>query len=207
VSSTLGYAYISFEKEKNMMRFTICTFFCLITLIILSSQQSYAQSESSSRSSQVNQGQMLKELLDEVRQLRIDLGRMSGNAYRAQMVIERLRLQQEQVNRLTLELNKVNSEINDLRSTRPGLNEKIEELEKKVKTGLISGSEVRAAKAAMERLSQREQSLMEREPQLTAELSAERGNLEVLKARLDEIEREILTIGKSEEGKPGKRDE
>jgi chromosome segregation ATPase len=190
-----------------MMRFTICTFFCLITLLILSPQQSYAQSEGSSRSSQANQGQMLKELLDEIRQLRIDLGRMSGSAYRAQMMIERLRLQQEQVNRLTLELNKVNSEISDLRSTRPGLNEKIEELEKKVNTGLISGSEVRAAKAAMERLSQREQSLMEREPQLTAELSAERGNLEALKARLDEIEREILTIGKSEEGKPGKRDE
>jgi chromosome segregation ATPase len=189
-----------------MKRFTTCTLFCLITLIILSSQQSYAQSEGSSRSSQVIQGQVLKELLDEVRQLRIDLLRMNGHAYRAQMVAERLRLQQEQVNRLTLELNKVNSEISDLRSTRPGLNEQIEGLEKKVETGLIPNSELKAAKAAMERLSQREQSLMEREPQLTAELSAERGNLEALKARLDEIEREILTMGKSEEGKPGRRE-
>jgi hypothetical protein len=41
---------------------------------------------------------------------------------------------------------------------------------------------------------------------LTAELHVERGNLEALKARLDEIEREIFTIGKSEEGKAGKRD-
>jgi chromosome segregation ATPase len=179
-----------------MRRITICTFLCLITLIILGSQQSFAQSESSSRSSQLNQGQMLKELLDEIRQLRIDLSRMSGNAYRAQMVIERLRLQQEQVNRLTIELNKVNTEISDLKSARPGLQEKIEGLEKKLKTGLIPDSEVKAAKAAMERLNQREQGLVEREPQLTAELSAERGNLESLKARLDEIEREILTIGK-----------
>jgi hypothetical protein len=189
-----------------MKRITICTFFCLITLFILNSQQSYAQSEGSSRSSQVIQGQMLKELLDEVRQLRIDLMRMNGNAYRAQMMIERLRLQQEQVNRLTLELNKVNSEIGDLRSARPGLKEKIEGLEKKVETGVISPSELKAAKAAMERLGQREQSLVEREPQLTAELSAERGNLEALKVRLDEIEREILTMGKTEEGKPSRRE-
>jgi hypothetical protein len=189
-----------------MKRITICTFFCLITLFILNSQQSYAQSEGSSRSTQINQGQMLKELLDEVRQLRIDLLRMSGNAYRAQMVAERLRLQQEQVNRLTLELNKVNSEISDLRSSRPGLKEKIEGLEKKVKTGLIPDSELKAAKAAMEQIGQREQSLVEREPQLTAELSSERGNLEALKARLDEIEREILTISKGEDSKPGRRE-
>jgi chromosome segregation ATPase len=188
-----------------MKRFNICTLFCLFTLIILSSQQSYAQSEGSSRSSQVNQEQMLKVLLDEIRQLRIDLMRMSGNVYRAQMVAERFRLQQEQVNRLTLELNKVNSEIDDLRSSRPGLKERIEGLEKKVETGLIPDTELKVAKAMMEGFSQREQRLLERQPQLTAELSAERGNLEALKARLDEIEREILTTGKSEEGKPGRR--
>ncbi len=189
-----------------MRRITICTFFCLITFIILSSQQSYAQSEAASISPQVNQGQMLKELLDEVRQLRIDLNRMSSNAYRAQMVIERLRLQQGQVNRLTIELNKVTTEISDLKPERTGLKEQIKALEKRWETGLIPDTELKAAKAAMERLNQREQSLVEREPQLIAELNVERGNLEALKARLDEIEREILTIGKSEEAKPGKRD-
>jgi hypothetical protein len=189
-----------------MRRITICTFFCLITFIILSSQQSYAQSEASSRSPQVNQGQMLKELLDEVRQLRIDLSRMSSSAYRAQMVFERLRLQQEQVNRLTIELSKANTEISELKSARPTLKEKIEALEKKWETGLIPETEVKAAKAEIEWLNQREQSLVDREPQLTAELNVERGNLEALKARLDEIEREILTTGKSEESKAGKRD-
>jgi chromosome segregation ATPase len=189
-----------------MKRITIRTLFCLITFIILCSPQSYAQSSASSRSSQLNQEQILKELLDEVRQLRIDLGRMNSNAYRAQMVFERMRLQQEQVNRLTIELNRVNTEIRDLQSAQPGLKEKIEGLEKKFEKGLIPDTEVKDAKAAMEELSQRERSLMEREPQLTAELSAERGNLEALKARLDEIEREILTIGKGEEGKPGKRE-
>jgi len=189
-----------------MRRITICTFCCLITFIILSSQRSYAQSETSSISPQVNQGQMLKELLDEVRRLRIDLSRMSSSAYRAQMVFERLRLQQEQVNRLTIELSKANTEISELNSARPPLKEKIEALEKKWDTGLIPETELKAAKAEMEWLNRREQSLVEREPQVTAELNLERGNLEALKARLDEIEREILTIGKSEEGKAGKRD-
>jgi chromosome segregation ATPase len=189
-----------------MKRITIRTLFCLITFIVLGSQQSYAQSTASSRSPQLNQEQILKELLDEIRQLRIDLSRMRSSAFRSQMVFEQLRLQQEQVNRLTIELNRVNTEIRDLQSAQPGLQVKIEGLEKKVETGLVSPSELKAAKAEMDRLSQREQSLMEREPQLTAELSAERGNLEALKARLDEIEREILTIGKGEEGKPGRRE-
>jgi chromosome segregation ATPase len=206
VLGAIGSHIVSFGKEKNMRRISICTLFCLVTFITLSSQQSYAQSESSSRSSPFNQGQILKELLDEVRQLRIDLSRMNGNAYRAQMVLERMRLQQEQVNRLTLELNRVNSEISDLESERPGLKEKIESLEKKLKTGLIPDDEVEAAKAAMERLSHRVQSLVERDTQLTAELSAKRGNLEALKGRLDEIEREILTMGKGEGGKADKRE-
>jgi DNA repair exonuclease SbcCD ATPase subunit len=115
---------------------------------------------------------MVKELLDEVRQLRMDLSRMSVNAYRAHMVIERLRLQQEQVNRLTLELSKVHTQISDLKYARAELKERIEALEKKWETGLIPDSEVKAAKAAMEELGQREQSLVEREPQLTAELSS-----------------------------------
>jgi len=189
-----------------MKRTAICTFFCLVTFIVLSSQRSYAQSGDSSRSAQVNQGQMLKELLDEVRQLRLDLSRMNGIAYRAQIVVDRLKLQQEQVNRLTQELNRVNTEISEAQSARPGLKEQIEALEKKWETGLIPDTELKAAKGAMERLNQREQNLVEREPQLTAELNLERGNLEALKARLDEIEREILTIGKSQDGKEGKKD-
>src|SRR5262245_18327107 len=192
--------------EENMKRIPICTFFCLVTFIVLSSQRSYAQSETSSRSPQINQAQMLKELLDEVRQLRLDLSRMNGIAYRAQIVVDRLIIQQEQVNRLTVELNRVNTEISEAQSARPGLKEQIEALEKKWETGLRPDTEVTAAKGAMERLNQCEQYLAEREPQLTAELNIERGNLEELKMRLDEIEREILTIGKSQEGKEGKKD-
>ena len=189
-----------------MKRIPICTFFCLVTFIVLSSQRSYAQSETTSLSPQITQAQMLKELLDEVRQLRLDLSRMNGIAYRAQIVVDRLKLQQEQVNRLTQELNRVNTEISEVKSERPGLKEQIEALEKKWETGLIPDTELKAAKGAMERLNQREQNLVEREPQLTAELNIERGNLEALKMRLDEIEREILTIGKSQEGKEGKKD-
>src|SRR5215813_1932607 len=168
---------MSCEMEENMKRTAICTFFCLVTFIVLSSQRSYAQSETPSRSPQINQAQMLKELLDEVRQLRLDLSRMNGIAYRAQIVVDRLKMQQEQVNRLSVELNRVNTEISELKSERPALKEKIEGLEKQYETGVVPDTELKAAKAAMERLSQRERSLMEREPQLTAELNIERGNL------------------------------
>jgi len=184
------------REEFNMKRLIVCTVAGLITICILGSQQSYAQSDAAAKRARLTQDQIMKELLNEVQQLRLELRRMSINIYRAQMVVERLRVQQEQVLRLTLEQNKVNTEISELRSARPGLKEQIEALEKKWETGLIPDTEIKAAKAAMERLNNREQSLVEREPQLAAELNAERGNLEALKARLDEIEREILTIGK-----------
>jgi predicted nuclease with TOPRIM domain len=90
-----------------------------------------------------------------------------------------------------LELSKVHTQISDLKYARAELKERIEALEKKWETGLIPDSEVKAAKAAMEEVGQREQSLVEREPQLTAELNAERGNLEALKMRLSESPKEI----------------
>jgi uncharacterized coiled-coil DUF342 family protein len=173
-----------------MRRITLSTFFCLIALVALSSQKSYAQSDS--RSSQSDQLQLLKELLNEMRQLRAELSRMNSNAYRAQLLVERMKLQQDQVNRLAAELNQVNSEVGELQSSRPGLNGKIEDLEKQFRNGLIAPSDVKSAKDALERLGQREQRLHERDSQLSAELNTARVNLEALKARLNEIELEML---------------
>lgn len=188
-----------------MKRLAAGLFFCLIAIFVVGTQRSYAQSVTASKPSQLNQEQILKELVNEVRQLRLEVRRMTTNAYRAQSMIERLRLQQEQVNRLTLELSKVRNEISDLKSARVGLKENVAAIEKKFQAGSLPESEVNAVKAAIEDLDQREPDLMVRESQLTAELHVERGNLLELNKRLDEIERELLTTSKVEEDKPGKK--
>jgi hypothetical protein len=189
-----------------MKRLAICMFFCLIGIFDLGAQQCYAQSAASSKLAQLNQEQVMKELLNEVRQLRLEVRRMTTNAYRAQAMIARLRLQQEQVNRLTLELSKVRAQISDLESARVELNEKFAAMKKKWEAGMVPESEVNAVKEKIELLNQREPDLMQRESQLAAELNVERGNLGELNRRLDEIERELLTISKGEEDKPSKRE-
>lgn len=188
-----------------MKRVTVCMFFVLIAILV-SAPQSYAQSEASPKSAQPNQEQVMRELLSEVRQLRLDVRRIAGNAYRAQTMIERLRLQQGQVNRLTLELSKVRGQISDLKTARVALKEEVAAVQRKYDVGVLPSSEMNALKARIEGLDQREPDLTTRESQLAGELSVEQANLEKLSTRLDEIERELLTITRSEEDKPGKRE-
>ena len=188
-----------------MKRSPVYIFICLIGVLVLGSPQTYAQSDASARAAQANQEQAIKELLDEVRQLRLEVRRITSTAYRAQATMERLRLQQEQVNRLTLELSKVQTQIADHRSRRAGLKEVLPDLEKKVEAGVTPDRELKAIKMDLEDLDKREPELIERESKLIADLNTERVNLGELKGRLDEIEREMSSISKGEEDKPGKK--
>jgi len=186
-----------------MKRLAFCVLWS-IGVFVASPQYSWAQSEAAAKPSP-KQEQILKELVDEVRQLRLEVRRMTANVYRAQTMIERLRMQQEIVNRLTIELSKVRVQLADLKSERVGLKAKAAEIEKKYEVGSLPESEVNAVKATIEQLNQREPNLTEREYQLAGELNVERGNLEELNRRLDQIERELLTSSKVEEDKPGKK--
>jgi predicted nuclease with TOPRIM domain len=122
-------------------------------------------------------------------------------------MIERLRVQQGQVNRLTLELNRVRLELAGLKSSRVELKEKLTETEKRWEAGAIPSSEVTAIKTTLADLDRREPELMIRESQLGAELTVEQGNLEALNKRLDAIEQELLTITKSDDEKPRKKNQ
>ena len=188
-----------------MKRLAICVLFWLIGVFGAGPQHTYAQSDAASKPS-LNQERILKDLVNEVRQLRLEVRRMSTNAYRVQSMMERLRLQQEIVNRLTTELSKVRNQLADLKSERVGLKARVVEIEKKYEAGTIPESEVSAVRAAIEQLNQREPDLTERESQLAAELNVERGNLLELNGRLDQIERELLITSKVEEDKPRKKD-
>jgi peptidoglycan hydrolase CwlO-like protein len=190
-----------------MKRSPVYIIICLIGVLVLGSPQTYAQSDATTRTAQSNQDQVIKELLNEVRQLRMEVRRITTNAYRAQATMERLRLQQEQVNRLTLELSKVQTQIRELRSRRVGLKELVPELEKKVEAGVMPDRELKAVKQDLEDIDKREPELIERESQLTGELNTERANLGELNRRLDEIERELTNITKGEENPPARKNQ
>jgi chromosome segregation ATPase len=178
-----------------MKRNHIWMLFCIIGLYLFTPQQSYAQSGATSLINKPNQEQIVQEILREVRQLRVEVQRLKASAYQTQVVIERLRLQQEQVTRLTREIGEVREKISETKTRQAKMNGMFEETEKQVQSGVISTSELKRISGEIEELKQREQRLTEQESQLSVELDAERVKLITLNRQLDELGREMTGGG------------
>lgn len=162
-------------------------------LIVFAGHESRGQSNAAANAGVPRQDRVLQELLGEVRQLRMALQRISANAFRGQVLVERLRLQQEQVGRLTQELSSISNQIGEIRSSQATAKVKLEEAENGQDTGVVSPLLTAKYREALEGLKRQEQTLTERELQVTAQLQTERGNLTDLHKRLDALELEMVT--------------
>ena len=176
-----------------MKRSTVSTVLAAALFIVFANHDSRAQSNAAANAGVRQQDQVLQELLGEVRQLRIALQQISTNAYRGQVLVERLRLQQEQVNRLSQELNSTRNQIGEIKSNQTTAKVKLDEAEKGQDTGIVSPSITARYREALEGLKRQEQTLTERELQVTAQLETERANLSDLYKRLDALELEMVT--------------
>jgi predicted nucleic acid-binding Zn-ribbon protein len=185
-----------FSKEVTMMeRKNIWMLFCIIGLYLFTPQQCCAQSGANSVRNSSNQEQIVQEILSEVRQLRIEVQRLKANAYQTQVVIERLRLQQDHVSRLTGELGEVREKLGETQALQVKMNGTLEETQKQVEAGVISQSELKKISGEIEELKRREERLTEQESQLSAELNAERVKLITLNKQLDELGQETTGAG------------
>src|SRR5215510_13183596 len=100
----------------------VWTFFLVVGLYLFTPQQSYAQSGATSTLNKSNQERIVQEILSEVRQLRVEVQRLKASAYQTQVVIERLRLQQEQVTRWTREISEVRERIGETKTRQVKMN-------------------------------------------------------------------------------------
>lgn len=163
--------------------------FCLlfvVTLFVLVSPSVFAQTTAVSE-------QKFDELVNEVRQLRIEVQRLSTSAQRMQLLLERTRSQQEQVTRLTQQLGNTRDELSGIRARQLSLKDALAEVEKRKDAGTANPAEVTALTSEQRSLAQFEQRLSDRELQLASELDLERSTLNELKTRLDKLEQEIAT--------------
>jgi predicted nuclease with TOPRIM domain len=176
-----------------MKRSTLFVVFGAAALILLGAQGSRAQSGTAPNAVAPKQDQVIQELLGEVRQLRIALQHISVNAYRGQVMVERLRLQQEQVNRLAQQLNAVRDAISDMKAAQINAKERLDEVQQQQEKGVVSESTVQEMRALFEQLKRRDQGMSDREAQLSSQLEAERVNLADLNKRLDALELEMMT--------------
>jgi chromosome segregation ATPase len=188
----------------RMKSLTSCFAFILTLFFGLSASIGFAQSANASSQTPPSAEQTLQEILRELRQFRSVVQRVSGASHRAQITLDRLRQQQEQVSQLTRELRDVRDQISEVQRRQTVLKTRLDEMEKQVAAGLKAEDEPKMIGGEIEALKQREQALVEREALLSPELEVAKANLRQLNLRLDELEQEIQAA--SSEGQPaGKR--
>ena len=81
-----------------MKRLLVCLSVLIVCTLSLTPAKSFAQTPTATSE------QSLQELVKEVRQLRAALQRMNATAYKGQVMLERLKLQREQVTLIEREL-------------------------------------------------------------------------------------------------------
>lgn len=188
-----------------MKRSTLFTFFGVALLVLFAPHETQAQ-RAPPNAGGSKQDPVIQELLGEVRQLRIALQHISVNAYRGQVMVERLRLQQDQVTRLNQELSSIRNQFGEIRSSQVTAKARLDDAEKQQDKGLMSESQTVRYKEMLEDLKRREQSLSDREIQVASQLEAERANLTDLNKRLDALELEMMVTGQTDDAKrPVKR--
>jgi hypothetical protein len=146
---------------------------------------------------QPDDNRTLQSLLNEVRLLRRTLQRTGLNAYRSQIILERMRAHNEQVVRLTRMLEDVRENIDKIEATIPRFIEQGKLMETHIEQETDPNKramlefEHKEKKQAVERYKQGLERQREREQQLASQLRTEQAKLGELESRLDLLEREI----------------
>jgi hypothetical protein len=143
----------------------------------------------------INNTQLLRDLLSEVRLLRKSVEEAQSSTYRGLLAIERVRLQQEQVDRLSRQLSELKREQMNLNAHLPPMQERIKAFESQIENERDPArrvqleSEFTAFRNLVELESIRHQQQQELEQQLTGQLQAGQAKLNELNDRLQVAEK------------------
>lgn len=168
-----------------MKQSLVCFLFLLVSFFLTPDVS--AQTATSRATSE----QSLQELVREVRQLRAALQRINTTMYKSQVLLERMKFQQEQVGRMSRELAETRETLSEIRAGLVRLKEMLPKAESGVEAGEKHPTELAGIKAELEHLREREQRLITREGQLSNDLELERAKLNELNDRLNAFELEL----------------
>jgi len=152
-----------------------------------------AQSEKPAASAQPDRDQTLRQLLTEVHELRLAVQRATVTNTRFQMLIERVRVQQAQVDSLSRQLENVHSQIAEMKAVKPQMEQQIKDAEDQLdRTPDPSAhadieSRIKFLKGNLARLSQEDERLRSRETALDTDLQAAQAKLNELNGQLDSL--------------------
>ena len=190
-------------KEMFAVVLLVLAVFGLTSLI-----GSSAFTQSNARPAQGSGDPTLQALLSEVHELRVTMQRANLNTYHAQITIERLKLQQQRVDRLTAQLGEVRKQLAETRKTFSQNSDNMKSFERKLAKETDAAERARLEpsiqswKAELEELNQKEQQEQAYETQLNAQLQLEQAKLAELSDRLDTLQRELETQLSTDKPKP-----
>ena len=157
------------------------------------------------QASQTDSGQTMQALLGEVRQLRLAIQRSNLNTYHAQVTLERLRLQQQRVDRLTEKLGEARKELAAMRRNMAELPEASKKLEAQLaresdanKRRELEGKQ-ELFKSMIETAPEEVAKLQETESALSGQLQIEQVKLNELNDRLDTLQKELEVVDKPQQ--------
>jgi chromosome segregation ATPase len=162
----------------------------LLAAVLISTAIAHAQTQSSD-------SQTLKALLDEVRQLRQDLKANAALGQRSQLLISRLQVQQDAVDKAAQRLENARAELGKSVEQRKDFSQTIKYLENQPANGSSSGesngkaAEIARLKSGLEKLFPEEQ---ERQAAVTTcedQLRAEQSKLAAIQDELDQMDKAL----------------
>ncbi len=177
-------------RKFGPLVFALVVFTCCFSL-----PETFAQTPKSA--TQDNHDQTLKQLLAEVRELRLALQRATVGNTRFQMLIERTRVEQTHVDSLRHELEAVRSQLSEFQAMKPRMQQQIKDAE----DGLDRVTDpnphadlearIRTMKADFARIAPEEERLRNREAALDTEFQSAQAKLNELNTQLDALMNDV----------------
>ena len=142
--------------------------------------------------------QTMQALLNEVRQLRLAIQRSTLSAHNAQAIIERMRSQQQLVDRLTDRLRETRDRVANVKLGQIDLQGELKRSEGRLsrdnrQADPVEEENQEIVKTRLGFLAQEEARMREQESQIVAQLPIEQARLAELNDRLDALQRELET--------------
>src|SRR5713101_10063482 len=150
----------------------------LVTFCYVSPTRTQAQTNKPAESVQGDRDQTLKQLLTEVRELRLAVQRATASNTRFQMLIERVRVEQAHVDALSRQFENFHSQVAELKAAKPQMEQQIKDAEDLLDRTTDPNahadleSRIKGGKASLSRLAQEDERLRNRETSLDSELQA-----------------------------------
>ncbi|MGH9761951.1 MAG: hypothetical protein ACREDR_18240 [Blastocatellia bacterium] len=182
--------------NKSFSTYVLCAVFLLLIPVSSLAQDAAKDGAGKVETGKPGSEQVLRDILKEVRLLRAQLAQIAANDNRSRVLIDRIRVQQEQIAVLTRDIGDLQDKIDDVKAEEQRKQGALADIEKRKELGLAGNKEIDAAKAEIDDLARREQALSNRQYLSTVDLNTARTNLADLNKRLDKMDGDITRTPK-----------